>query len=319
MTVQDGVVPEDDYQLRNAELAGDRQDEDDEESSRFDYPPPVDQLLALGDVRGDREWRDYPALGLGPAQVPDLIRLATDHDLNWADEESDEVWAPLHAWRALGQLRAQAAIEPLLGQFEELDDSDWFTEEMPEVFGLIGPVAIPALVAYLADEEHGTYPRVTAVTCLQQIGQQSPEARDDCVAALTRQLEAFRQNDPTLNAFLMLSLTKLQAVEAAPLMERAFAEETVDELVMGDWDDVQVELGLKEPPPRDDRFRRLFGLGAGSRRSTAVADEPPASAGPELGGVRATPDGGAAPNTRAKARAKRKLAKESRRKNRKRK
>ena len=291
----------------------------DEAGSQFAYPPPVDQLLALGDVRGDREWRDYPALGLGPEHVPALIRMATDHDLNEADEESDEVWAPLHAWRALGQLRAQAAIEPLLGQFEELDDSDWFTEEMPEVFGLIGPVAIPALVAYLADEERGTYPRVTAVTCLQQIGQQYPEARDDCVAALTRQLEAFRQNDPTLNAFLMLSLTKLQAVEAAPLMERAFAEETVDELVMGDWDDVQVELGLKERPPRDDRFRRLFGLGAGSPRSTAGADEPPASAGPELRGVRATPDGGAARNTRAKARAKRKLAKESRRKNRKRK
>ncbi len=291
----------------------------DEAGSRFDYPPPVDQLLALGDVRGDREWRDYPALSLGPEHVPDLIRMATDHDLNWADEESDAVWAPLHAWRALGQLRAQAAIEPLLGQFEELDDSDWFTEDMPEVFGLIGPVAIPALAAYLADEEHETYPRVTAVTCLQQIGEQSSEARDDCVAALTRQLEAFRQNDPTLNAFLILSLTKLQVVEAAPLMERAFAEETVDELVMGDWDDVQVELGLKERPPRDDRFRRLFGLGAGSPRSTAGADEPPASAGPELRGVRVTPDGGAARNTSAKARAKRKLAKESRRKNRKRK
>ena len=291
----------------------------DDEERGHDYPPPVDQLLALGDVRGEREWRDYLALGLGPEHVPDLIRMATDPELNWAGEESAEVWAPLHAWRALGQLRAEAAIEPLLGQFEALDDSDWFTEEMPEVFGLIGPVAIPALTAYLADEAHGTYPRVTATTCLQQIGQQYPEARDDCVAALTRQLEAFDGNDPALNAFLILSLTKLQAVEAAPLMERAFAEDSVDELVMGNWDDVQVELGLKEPPPRDDRFRRLFGLGAGLPRSTAVADESPASEGPDLRDVRATPGSGAARNTGMKAKARRKMAKESRRKNRRRK
>jgi HEAT repeat protein len=31
----------------------------------------------------------------------------------WADQNSMEVWAPVHAWRALGQLRAEEAIKPL--------------------------------------------------------------------------------------------------------------------------------------------------------------------------------------------------------------
>jgi hypothetical protein len=48
-------------------------------------------------------------------QVPELIRMALDEDLHWADTESAEVWAPLHAWRTLAQLRAEAAVEPLIG------------------------------------------------------------------------------------------------------------------------------------------------------------------------------------------------------------
>ncbi len=118
------------------------------------YPPPVDRLLTLGDARGQREWHDYRQYGLDREHVPDLIRMATDPDLNWADPDSAEVWAPLHAWRALGQLRAAEAVGPLLGLLEELEDSDWFNEDLPEVFGLIGPVAIPALIAHLADQQH---------------------------------------------------------------------------------------------------------------------------------------------------------------------
>jgi len=40
---------------------------------------------------------------------------------------------------------------------------------------------------------------------------------------------------------------KLGAKEAAPLMEQAFAADRVEYIVMGDWEDVQVRLGLKTP------------------------------------------------------------------------
>ena len=33
--------------------------------------------------------------------------------------------------------------------------------------------------------------------------------------------------------------------EAAPLIERAYAQGYVDPIVMGDWEDVQIEMGLK--------------------------------------------------------------------------
>jgi hypothetical protein len=213
------------------------------------YLPPVDKLLTLGDARDSAaHWLNYLALGLGPEHIPDLIRMATDEELHWADSGSLQVWAPVHAWRALGQLRAEAAIEPLTGLLHRIDDDDddWVGEELPDVYGMIGPAAIPALAAYLADASRPLFARVASVHSFAEIGLNHPDARAECVAALTAQLERFAENDPTLNAFLVSYLMDLKAVESAPVMERAFVAERVELPVAGDWEDVQIELGLRQ-------------------------------------------------------------------------
>ncbi len=209
------------------------------------YSSPVSELLTLGDCRDFREWPNYLDLGLSSEHVPELIEMATDKELNWADSESLEVWAPVHAWRALGQLRAVSAIEPLLDLFHELEDVDWAYDELPDVYGMIGREAIPALARYLDDASHGLWPRVTAAFSLERIAAGDPSARDECVTILSRQLERFTKNDPTLNGFLISYLVDLRAVEAAPVMERAFAADRVDLSILGDWQDAQVRLGLK--------------------------------------------------------------------------
>ena len=210
------------------------------------YTPPVEQLLTYGEGRvySPENWPNYLELGLGPEQIPDLIRMATDDALNWADSDSLEVWAPIHAWRALGQLRAEAAVEPLLTLFESLDDSDWVTEELPEVFAMIGPAALPALAAYIADVSHDVEARFSAIPSVEKIGTRWPEARSASVALLMEQLERFAENEPEINGFLVLGLVELHATEAASLVERAFAARRVDLTIMGDWVDAQVELGL---------------------------------------------------------------------------
>ena len=72
------------------------------------YAPPVDQLLTFGEEWSKPDdWPDYLALGLGSEHIPDLIRMATNEELEEADDGSAEVWAPIHARRALGQLQAR--------------------------------------------------------------------------------------------------------------------------------------------------------------------------------------------------------------------
>jgi hypothetical protein len=64
--------------------------------------PPLDQLFTLGNVHSREPWQDYHALGITKVHVPALIGIATDLDLNWADENSQEVWAPLQRDRRAG-------------------------------------------------------------------------------------------------------------------------------------------------------------------------------------------------------------------------
>ena len=209
------------------------------------YTVPLDQLLILGEeVARTHPWPDYFNYGLTNKHIPDLIRMALDYHLHWLLPDEPQVFAPLHAWRALGQLRAEAAILPLLNLFHVLEDSDWAGEELPEVYGLIGPAAIPALETYLQDPSYTLYPRGNAVTALEKIGNQHPAARAQCIAVLARQLEHFNEQDEEFNAFLIGALVGLKAKEAALGMEQAFVADRVDESIYGDWEDVQIQLGL---------------------------------------------------------------------------
>jgi len=221
-----------------------------------DYSPPLDKLLTMGEPQGGDEWPDYLKLGLGPEHVPDLIRMATDPELNRGDPESREVWAPLHAWRTLGQLRAEAAVGPLLTllQDSEEEGDDWLFEEVRRVFGLIGSPALATLEAFVADRSHGTYSRWAALDGIKEVAEEYPETRSECVAALTRQLEQGVGDDPVVNGVVVGALLDLHAVESAPVMEQAFAADAVDESISGGWEDVQYNLGLTDKPPARRRY-----------------------------------------------------------------
>ena len=226
------------------------------------FVEPVRQLLTLGDLREEREWRDYTALGIGPEHLPDLCRMIEDDELNDAPWESPEVWAPAHAWRAVGQLRAEGAVDALLGILWRAENGDdWVGEEVPIVLGMIGPAAVPKIAAYLDEPLHGVWPRVIAARALAEIGQRHPGARDDCVRALSGCLEGYAAQSTELNAFLISDLVDLKAIEAASLMEKAFAADRVDFIVQGDWEDVQILLGLLDerltPAPEYEWFPEL--------------------------------------------------------------
>ena len=230
------------------------------------YASPVNRLLSLGEPRRN-ESRDYAALGLFADAVPELIRMATDEALNDGPQKSKLVWAPVHAWRALGQLRAPEAIAPLLTLFQRADDSDdWVMSDLPEALALIGAPAIEPIASFLADSTRGEWARVTAADALGHIGQAHPDLRADCVARLAKQLEKIADQPETVNTFVISALWDLRAVEAMPVIERAFASGRVDESVNGDLEDVQIHFKLKtkrEHPRKPNRLTKMSGEIAG--------------------------------------------------------
>jgi hypothetical protein len=207
------------------------------------YSAPVDALLRSGETRVKR-WPNYmEKFNLSLADVPELLRMVVDEDLNFSDDKSSESWAPVHAWRALGQLRAEAAIEPLISCFDEMVDNDWFREEMPEVFSLIGPTAIPAIAEFLANP-NDLYLRWMCAAILVKMSQKHPDVRNECLNRLVNQLQQYTKNSRELNGALVCALIDIEAKEAVPLMEAAFSAKRVDTSIPGDWIDVQYALGL---------------------------------------------------------------------------
>ena len=237
--------------------------------SEFPDKPLLDKLATFGDPRKTWRWAegdpDYvSALVLQPQHVPALIEIArqwvTRED--WPEDEADlSIYAPIHAWRALAQLRASEAIGPLLDMLGKMDErgDGWHLEEFPDAFALIGPEAIGPLASYLADAGHGTYARICAGHSLQRIAEDHPDTREQVVGLLTGSLAQHEENEAELNAFLIAYLLDLKATESAEAIERAYAAGNVDERICGGWHKVRVGLGVpglglvKEPEAPSSR------------------------------------------------------------------
>lgn len=242
--------------------------------NQMDYPGNFESWFEAGPERNP----DYVTqLGLRPEHIPELITIAqrwvvVETTVEIVGEDIDENaidladFAPIHAWRALGQLQASAAIEPLLGMLEPLDkqDDDWFWEDFPEVFALIGPAALTPLINYLNSPEHTKDAKACVIDSLAQLGLRHPELRDQVVTFLHQMLANYATQDPFHNACLVVNLTKLKAVEAAETIERAYADNCIDQWYADGWPYIKHELGVPglglvpDSPPAESPLRSMF-------------------------------------------------------------
>ena len=241
------------------------------------YTPPVDQLLTYTTLKGKGplpEISYVEKFSLGPEHIPELIRMATDDYLASEDANDLEYYATIHAVYALTELHAEAAIEPFLAIFDKSSETnnEWMLETLVDFFAIIGPSALPSLEQFLVDPSHDESAQSYAAEIIGKIAKKHPEARTECIAAVTRRLEEFEVNHPELNASLIGDLLKMKVVEAAPLIERAYASGRVDEFFYGDWNEAQYELGLKERPPREEMFPILPAPSAPTRSTLGTAN-----------------------------------------------
>jgi HEAT repeat protein len=149
-------------------------------------------------------------------------------------------------------------------------DDDWISTELPKVLGEFGQTALEPVSSYLADPTHDEWARESAAEALGKIGERHTELRTECVARLIDQLEKFAEQSPTLNAFLVSPLLELKAVEALPVIERAFAADQVDETVAGDFEDAEIALGLKTQRQHPREPNELTAMG---KRLRALAGD----------------------------------------------
>ncbi len=214
------------------------------------YVAPVNQLLTLGEPPLDLSGSvNYLELGIAASDLPALSQMVLDKAL-YNSEDTTLCWGPIHAWRALAQLQVEAAIAPLVEVVQQFSDNvdwwEWIIEELPLVLSQFGAAAIPALAASLADATQSEEVHFTVINCFEALVNAHPPLREAVVAVLTQQLAQFATNTPAINGQLIGALVvDCQAVESAAVMEQAFQAHRVDPNFIGNWDEVQVRLGLK--------------------------------------------------------------------------
>jgi hypothetical protein len=214
------------------------------------------KLLAISaDEIRDDDWKndevDYvAACNIVTEDVTALIDIAFD----WANDEfheqaygTDAEYLPVVAWRTLGQLRATQAIQPLLELSNVLDSDgdDWFLEEFPHVFGLIGQPAIEPLQHFMADEDNLDFARSCAADSIWRIAEVDSSLRDRAVEIYTNELEKCRKGSEELYGTLVAKLLDLNAVEFAGVLEKVHSLDLVDTGMCGHWHVVKAELGIE--------------------------------------------------------------------------
>lgn len=183
--------------------------------------------------------RDYVAeLGLVADDALHLVDIAWD----WLDQEFPPdhpawVFAPVHAWRALGQLKDEASadevIEELLELYVELlADDDDAGSELPFVLREFGDKAWGPLLQAAKD----LGPELPLLDAVYQLAKDNPARQKALVEALGLLINEQTDNDPKGNAALAILLGELDTEKKHSLaVERAYAADLVDETIAGDW------------------------------------------------------------------------------------
>jgi yecA family protein len=208
--------------------------------------PKIQTLLTLGEPDHKRNWPNYvKQYGFTPDDVPTLLTLYADEEINAMDSDRPEVWAPVHAWRTLGQLGSEASIVPIIQSFDTLYDDDYAQSELPGVIGMIGPVAIPALVDYWQQLDKNEFSYCLAVDALGEIAKRDPAHRLPVIDIYIDYMKHPYPSERVLNGLLIAQLMDLKAVEAIDGIRNMFALDCVDLSCAGDLEEVEIDLGFR--------------------------------------------------------------------------
>ena len=218
-------------------------------------------LLELGEAGRGGDWPDYLQYGFVETDVPALLDLVADETFDQASSDSAEVWAPLHAWRTLGQLGSGKAAIPLIAQFDRLCEDDWALPELSTVMGMLGEPAIAPLAACLNDTQYKEFARAIALDGLEEVAKRQPACREQVIQCYRDYMHSPDVSAHALNGLLIGCLLDLDAKEAIDDIRHFFAKDCADITCAGDLEEVEIELGFRSErsTPKPD-YAQLHGF-----------------------------------------------------------
>ena len=195
------------------------------------YAKPLSNLLALGQSAIDEI--DYvQRYGIGPQHREPLEQMLKDPVFQQVGPTDPEVFATMHAWRALGQIGDQRSLPVLFSVLLDPDAGDWDYEELPEIIGRFAAAALPSTLkehrVRLADPDGNETLLWALQRILALIAKRDPESRGAVIDCLRAVVTDPQMHLITTRASAIASLSELRAVECLPCIEQAYADGMVD-------------------------------------------------------------------------------------------
>ena len=208
------------------------------------YTSPVSELLSLGECDW-QEWSDYSRFEFTEAHIPELLKLSQDWKL-FEHDDSEMFWSPIHAWRVLAVLQAEAAVKPMIELLHQHNEQFAVSGFLPSVLGRMGSLVTEQLWAIAKDTGNDEDSRDLALESLRWNASFHSDDREQTVAEFIKLLDDREDDDSFLNTALVGCLIDLQGQESIDAIRAAYDRELVELEVHGDIEDIELELGLRE-------------------------------------------------------------------------
>ena len=163
--------------------------------------------------------------------LPELSQMVTDPGLlhGWPGEKAS--WAPYHALTLFGQAQQPEFAAGLLDLL--LEEDDWLSDRLPDVWAQIGPDAAVPLWQGLQELAYEDDKLAVLVAGLLKIAQSHPDQSEATVRQFVNMLDAGTAEHADLNAYIVYALDQLGDKTAVPTIEKALDEGRINTRIMG--------------------------------------------------------------------------------------
>lgn len=150
-------------------------------------------------------------IALGDEAIAPLLDVLADEGLQYEDARGGG-WAPVHAVRILGELRAAAAVEPLLRWLGA--EGEALAQAVPLALARIGEPALAPLMAYAQDTTQPLRARAAALEALVRMIGPHPDVQDRVVDYLRQIVRGEDKREAEFRAFAVVGLCDISDDQA---------------------------------------------------------------------------------------------------------
>lgn len=231
------------------------------------YSEKIKQLFELGReplMYASKELK-YDRFNFTSDDIEELIKLALDEsDENLEYEKYQEIidrffYGTIHALNILGKIKAIESIVPILDKFDKAKGTNEFlTDSLVDYISNMGNDGLDYFEKYIF-ENPKSYEMITIFDGIDKIVEKEPSSANRIEEIMIRYLNNDKTHPSSLS-FAISTLIKIGGVKHIDLIRNIFRTKEVDELLMGDLEHIEVELGLREKPftARGERFVNMF-------------------------------------------------------------